>query len=101
MPQSFTAEPSRPIHKARRSVLVTGAAGNIGSYFAEHSCKRYKLRLLVHDEDDQKKVKRLCDFGQVITGDIRARRFATSCARRASRSCGSTTSTWSDTWRGG
>src|SRR3954469_6511526 len=71
MPQSFTAEPSRPIHKSRRGVLVTGAAGNIGSYFAEHSCKRYKLRLLTHDEDDEKKVKRLCDFGEVVTGDIR------------------------------
>src|SRR2546430_25222 len=71
MPQSFTARPNRPTHKTRRSVLVTGAAGNIGSYFAEQSCKRYKLRLLVHDEDDQRKVKRLCDFGEVVTGDIR------------------------------
>lgn len=51
MPQSLTAEPSRPIHKTPRSVLVTGAAGNIGSYFSGHSCKRYELRLLAHDED--------------------------------------------------
>lgn len=71
MPQSFTARPNRPTHKTRRNVLVTGAAGNIGSYFVQQSCKRYKLRLLVHDEDDQRKVKRLCDFGQVVTGDIR------------------------------
>ena len=29
-------------------VLVTGAAGNIGKYFAEHANKKkYKLRLMV------------------------------------------------------
>lgn len=34
--------------KGLRLVLVTGAAGNIGKYFAEHSNKKkYKLRLMV------------------------------------------------------
>ncbi len=28
-------------------MLVTGAAGNIGTYFAEHSHRRYELRLMV------------------------------------------------------
>ncbi len=32
---------------APRAVLVTGAAGNIGLWFAEHCCRRYRLRLLV------------------------------------------------------
>src|SRR3954469_23428869 len=74
MAQSFTRKIS--VAKERndhcsRSVLVTGAAGNIGSYFAEHSCKRYKLRLMVHKDDEKKKVERLCDFGDVVVGDIR------------------------------
>lgn len=31
-----------------RLILVTGAAGNIGKYFAEHANKqKYKLRLMV------------------------------------------------------
>jgi len=31
--------------KSTRLVLVTGASGNIGKYFAENACKqKYKLR---------------------------------------------------------
>ena len=41
MAQSFTATGTGALAKTgestRRRVLVTGAAGNIGSYFAEHS----------------------------------------------------------------
>ena len=32
----------------QRRVLVTGTAGNIGKYFAEHSHKKYELRIMVH-----------------------------------------------------
>src|SRR4051812_29135218 len=35
----------------KRKVLVTGAAGNIGSYFAEHSHNRYALRLMVRGDE--------------------------------------------------
>lgn len=71
MAQSFTATQDGALAdapKVRRKVLVTGAAGNIGSYFAEHSSKLYDLRLMVHDKDkDDDKLKK---FGQVVTGDI-------------------------------
>jgi nucleoside-diphosphate-sugar epimerase len=53
--------------RSRRKVLVTGATGNIGSYFAEHCHDRYELRLMVRDDDDAQKVK---EFGEVVTGDI-------------------------------
>jgi nucleoside-diphosphate-sugar epimerase len=53
--------------KSRRKVLVTGATGNIGSYFAEHCHDRYALRLMVRDDDDAKKVEK---FGEVVIGDI-------------------------------
>jgi short-subunit dehydrogenase len=34
--------------KSKRLVLVTGAAGNIGKYFAEHANKqKYQLHLMV------------------------------------------------------
>jgi len=74
MPRSFSAVQSRPISSPkhrRRKVLVTGAAGNIGSYFAQHSCRRYDLRLMVHGDEDAKQVRKLCKFGQQIVGDIR------------------------------
>ncbi|HEX3358174.1 MAG TPA: NAD(P)-dependent oxidoreductase [Tepidisphaeraceae bacterium] len=74
MPQSFTTSPQSPLaapkHR-RRSVLVTGAAGNIGSYFAKHSCKRYKLRLLVHGDEDKTAMQALCAWGEKVVGDIR------------------------------
>ena len=53
--------------QSRRKVLVTGATGNIGSYFAEHCHDRYELRLMVRDADDAKKVEK---FGEVVIGDI-------------------------------
>ena len=53
----------------RRKVLVTGAAGRIGSYFAQHSHNRYDLRLLVLDPHDEE-VAALKDYGEVIAGDV-------------------------------
>jgi UDP-glucose 4-epimerase len=70
MAQSFTAAEDGALAQAgrvRRRVLVTGAAGNIGSYFAEHSHKKYDLRLMVRDADDASKIK---SFGEVVIGDI-------------------------------
>lgn len=54
-----------------RQVLITGAAGRIGSYFAiHHDPARYELRLLVRDSDPQEKVDAIRAFGEVVTGDI-------------------------------
>lgn len=64
---SMFKSPSAP-PATRRKVLVTGAAGNIGSYFAEHSHDRYDLRLMVRQSDE--KTDRLHSFGHVVVGDL-------------------------------
>lgn len=46
MPNAHSLLPRDPEPKPRR-VLVTGAAGFIGRYFAEHAPERYELRLMV------------------------------------------------------
>jgi nucleoside-diphosphate-sugar epimerase len=66
MIESRRRKPSRN----RRHVLVTGAAGRIGSYFAKHSHRNYSLRLMVHDADDAKICKSLQKFGEVVYGDV-------------------------------
>jgi NAD(P)-dependent dehydrogenase (short-subunit alcohol dehydrogenase family) len=68
MTQSFTtAGPLTRRDTGKRSVLVTGAAGNIGSYFAEHSHETYTLRLMIQDPADRVKIEK---FGAVVTGDL-------------------------------
>ncbi len=70
MSGSFTTRGDAPLaalRAARRRVLVTGAAGNIGAYFAEHAHQKYALRLLVRDIDDPSAIQ---SFGEVVTGDI-------------------------------
>ena len=71
MAHSFTADENKPIAKStgkRRRVLVTGTAGNIGSYFAEHCSKRYDLRLMVRDQD--KDVDAIRPYGEVAVADL-------------------------------
>ena len=51
----------RPEHRTRK-VLVTGAAGKIGRYFAEHSHDRYELSFLVHSGEKGQPLER---FGRV------------------------------------
>jgi len=51
----------------RRRVLVTGAAGRIGSYFAEHSADRYELRLMVQNDGQADSVR---GHGEVVTADL-------------------------------
>jgi nucleoside-diphosphate-sugar epimerase len=53
----------------RRKVLVTGAAGNIGSFFAEQARERYELRLMIFDEE-RDEIPRLKPFGEIVTGDV-------------------------------
>ncbi|HVF09633.1 MAG TPA: NAD(P)-dependent oxidoreductase [Abditibacteriaceae bacterium] len=71
MAQSFTATGTGALAKtedgARRRVLVTGAAGNIGSYFTEHSHQNYELRLIVLESDDATKIE---GFGEIVKGDL-------------------------------
>lgn len=47
---------------------MTGAAGNIGSYFAEHAAKRYTLRLMVRGDEDR--IDRIRRFGEVVEADL-------------------------------
>jgi nucleoside-diphosphate-sugar epimerase len=71
MTESFTAAAPGSIAKrgsTRRRVLVTGAAGNIGAYFAEHSHQNYDLRLMVHKLDQRADALR--QFGEVVTGEL-------------------------------
>src|SRR5688572_29466790 len=70
MAHSFSADPDRPLadgKTVRRKVLVTGAAGNIGSYFAEQSHRKYNLRLMVRDGDDSESIQR---FGEIVKADV-------------------------------
>src|SRR5689334_12426013 len=71
MTESFTASAAGSLAQsapARRRVLVTGAAGNIGKYFAEHSHERYDLRIMVHKLDQRADTLR--PFGEVVAGEL-------------------------------
>ncbi len=71
MTQSFTAAGTGALARAnegaRRRVLVTGAAGRIGSYFAAHSHQKYDLRLMVLESDDTSEIE---SYGEVVTGNL-------------------------------
>jgi len=69
MAQSFSATQDglAEINAVHRKVLVTGAAGRIGSYFAEHSHDKYDLRLMVLDGDETEESK---SFGELVTCDL-------------------------------
>lgn len=62
MPHFFTQNSA-----ARRRVLVTGAAGHIGSYFAQHAPANYDLRLMILEGEDTSK---LDGFGEIVTGNL-------------------------------
>lgn len=60
--------PPRKNSAGKIPVLVTGATGNIGSYFAEHAPDDMDMRLTVTKMDDRaEKLKR---FGEVVTMDL-------------------------------
>jgi len=52
----------------RRRVLVTGAAGKIGSYFAEHASDEYDLRLMVMGSEEG--IEPLRAHGEVVTASL-------------------------------
>lgn len=78
MAQSFTLEDNGfrqaadPEHEGNppvRRLLITGAAGRIGSYFAKHhDPAKYALRLMVRESDED--VDAIRPFGEVVVGDI-------------------------------
>lgn len=72
MSHSFTFSPSpippRKWKDGRPLVLVTGAAGNIGTHFAEHADQKYALRLMVQEIDE--KAERIRPRGELVTGDL-------------------------------
>ena len=72
MSLSFTSIGTDPLGSSgqgtRRRVLVTGAAGNIGSYFAEHAKDMYELRLMVQAMDEQ--AEAIQSYGDVVVGDL-------------------------------
>jgi nucleoside-diphosphate-sugar epimerase len=77
MAHSFTAKSDGslacPPANVRRKVLVTGAAGNIGSYFAEHSSGRYDLRLMIRPSDQEKRkdgVAKIRERGEIVVGEL-------------------------------
>ncbi len=51
----------------KRRVLVTGAAGRIGSYFARHAQGKYDLRLMVQKAGDEKDIEGL---GEIVVGEL-------------------------------
>lgn len=83
MSQSFSAtEPGAlaQIEPKRRKVLVTGAAGNIGSYFAEHSHQKYELVLCDLSLDSMREAG-VNKFGQLLELDITdLEAFKAACA---------------------
>lgn len=71
MSTSFTISPQPVVgHKEQGKVpvLVTGATGNIGSYFAEHAAGKYRLRLMAQEMDDD--AKAIEPYGQVVQGQL-------------------------------
>jgi len=71
MTESWTATAPGALAQSpptRRRVLVTGAAGNIGKYFAEHSHEKYELRSMVHKLDQRADALR--PFGEVVVSEL-------------------------------
>jgi len=72
MSQSFTATGPGALAQdkegTRRHVLVTGAAGNIGSYFAENARGKYALRLMVRRSDEG--IDDIRPYGEVVFGEL-------------------------------
>lgn len=70
MPEAFdvTRPPLVTISPQCRAVLVTGARGHIGSYFAEQAAPRYRLRLMVQHRDEG--AERLARFGEIVEADL-------------------------------
>jgi nucleoside-diphosphate-sugar epimerase len=49
---------------------VTGAAGRIGSYFAENSQGKYELRLMIQGSEDAENIEKIKPLGEVVTASL-------------------------------
>jgi nucleoside-diphosphate-sugar epimerase len=74
MAHSFTAAGTGALAElndgVRRRVLVTGAAGRIGSYFAENSQGKYDLRLMIQGSEDAADIEKIKPLGEVVTASL-------------------------------
>jgi nucleoside-diphosphate-sugar epimerase len=74
MAQSFSATGTGALADlndgVRRRVLVTGAAGRIGSYFAENSQGKYELRLMIQGTEDAENIEKIKPLGEVVTASL-------------------------------
>ena len=69
MSQSFSlSAPLTDLEPKRRRVLVTGAAGRIGSFFASRLHQKYDLRLMARDQDEDS--SEIQDYGEVVFCDL-------------------------------
>ena len=69
MSQSFSlSAPLTDLEPKRRRVLVTGAAGRIGSFFASKLHQKYDLRLMARDQDEN--TGEIRDYGEVVFCDL-------------------------------
>lgn len=68
MALSYSLAPLSPRPPVAQRVLVTGAAGKIGSYYARHAPGHHTKRLLVREIDDR--ARELAPFGEVVTAPL-------------------------------
>ena len=69
MSQSFSlSAPLADLESKRRRVLITGAAGRIGSFFASKMHQKYDLRLMVREDDED--VDAIEGLGEVVVCDL-------------------------------
>ena len=55
----------------KRKVLVTGGAGRIGGYFAQHhDPEKYELRLMIKGDETPEQIEAVKPFGEIVTGDL-------------------------------
>ncbi len=68
MALSYSLAPLPSLPPRIRKVLVTGAAGRIGSYYTGHAPGHHHRRLLVRTKDDRS--HKLEAFGEIVTGTL-------------------------------
>lgn len=79
MTDSFELKPhEEELPSEPRSVLITGAAGRIGSVFARQLHDRYRLRLMIKPGTEREEIQ---EFGEVVEVDLSDLDAVTDCCR--------------------